>query len=162
MGVMDDTGVPAGLTFMGKSGSDRLLLACASEYEAATKRRIPPRRTPSISPTKRIPFDRDTARIGRGLPAKLHVRIQSGRLEYSVDTELPENKLACRIFINGVLIVQWGADDDWKGSISIHQLFDARKIAVVALYTGSQGRVGADVAVLDAPPLSGLGNLLMQ
>ncbi|MBT1161516.1 amidase [Bifidobacterium sp. SO1] len=152
MGVMDDTGVPAGLTFMGPAGSDRLLLACALEYEQASRRRVAPRRTPPIESLGRIAFDQDSsAPAGRTFAARLDAGIRDGLLRYTVTAADPDDRVACRIFVNGLMIEQWDGTQAWDGSISLARVFDARKIAVVALFTGRGRTVGADIAVFDNP-----------
>ncbi|MCB0867838.1 MAG: amidase [Solirubrobacterales bacterium] len=42
MGLMNDTGMPVGLTFAGRAWSDNDLLAAASAFEAIRPRRVPP------------------------------------------------------------------------------------------------------------------------
>jgi amidase len=46
MGMMEDIGMPAGLTFAGRAYSDNALLAFASAFEATGTYRAPPMRTP--------------------------------------------------------------------------------------------------------------------
>lgn len=151
MGVMDDTGVPAGLTFMGPSGSDRLLLACALSYEQSNKHRVAPQRTPNIAPLTRIAFDNAPVAVGRTYMARLDASITSGRICYTVVPDDPQNRVSCRIFINGFMVDEWDDTQAWNGSISLARVFDARKIAVIALYTGRGRTIGADIAVFDNP-----------
>lgn len=47
MGVMEDTGMPAGLTFAGRGWDDTALLQLASAFEATSDYRKPPSRVPS-------------------------------------------------------------------------------------------------------------------
>ena len=148
MGIMSDTGVPAGLTFMGPSGSDRTLLACAYEYEQARGPRVAPRRTPSIAPAFRIAFPSDAPTHGGVFPVKLHASVTGRILRFGVASERSDDRFACRVFINGVLMREWGRDDEWEGEISVARFFDARKVGIVALATGTNGGVGADVAVM--------------
>ncbi|MGL4279121.1 MAG: amidase [Albidovulum sp.] len=49
MGIMADTGMPAGLTFAGRGWDDAALLALATAFEATGDYRIPPPRTPEIA-----------------------------------------------------------------------------------------------------------------
>jgi amidase len=155
MGVMDDTGVPAGLTFMGPSGSDRLLLAAAYQYEQSTRRRLAPGRTPAIEDLNRIPLeDTDSGRRGGTFPAKLHVDIDHGSLRYRVQAERPDERFSCRIFVNGLLIEQWDGTQPWEGSMSLAQLFDADVVAVVALFSGIGGGIGADVSASPMPRIA--------
>jgi amidase len=156
MGLMDDTGVPAGLTFMAPSGSDRLLLACAYAYEQSGHRRTAPARTPPIQKLARIDMDYGAAGAGASGPAMqaaLEVEVGNGAVAYSVHAAQPEHRCACRIFINGMLVDEWSRDEPWTGEISLASIFDARRIAVVALYSGSGGSIGADVKVRDMPRL---------
>ena len=162
MGVMDDTGVPAGLTFIGPSGSDRLLLACAYEYEQSTRRRIAPRRTPPLEQLPRIRIDASAdGVIGRTFRATLHVQADRHTVAYTVELEEPDQRVACRVFINGLLMEEWDAGDTWSGSVSTARFFDARLIGIVVLVTGSRGRIGADVAVCRRPDFAGLHNSLI-
>lgn len=152
MGVMDDTGVPAGLTFIGASGSDRMLLAGAYAYERSTDRRIQPRRTPEIERLKRIAFDHSGSEpIGRSFTGLLTASINHGRIFYQVRTSQPQRKFACRIFVNGLLVDEWNADEAWEGSLALARVFDARVVAVVALFTGKGGTVGGDIDVQTMP-----------
>ena len=51
MGLMDDIGMPIGLTFAGRSHDDNRLLALATAFEATGtpgSRRTPPPRTPRL------------------------------------------------------------------------------------------------------------------
>ncbi|MCI1217386.1 amidase [Bifidobacterium crudilactis] len=157
MGLMDDTGVPAGLTFMGPSGSDRLLLACAYAYEQSGLRRAAPQRTPPIERLARIEMDHDGAAgavaPGTAMQAELEVEVRDGVIAYGVHAAQPDKRYACRIFVNGLLINEWSRDDPWAGELSLAAVFDARCIAVVALYSGSGGTIGADVKVRDMPRL---------
>ena len=153
MGVMDDTGVPAGLTFAGPSGSDALLLAAAWEYEQATHYRVPPQRTPSIAPSTRIAFDSSNGvtRCAGAFAATLHASIESDSIRFAVMPQRPEERYACRVFVNGVLVAEWGPNDDWSGGVSTARFFDARKLGVIAEFTGCGGTIGADMAVFDQP-----------
>ncbi|MCU1437992.1 MAG: amidase [Naasia sp.] len=49
MGVMDDTGMPVGLTFAGRAYSDNDLLRYADAFESSTTRRRAPGRTPELA-----------------------------------------------------------------------------------------------------------------
>jgi len=49
MGLMEDTGMPAGLTFAGKAWDDSNLLRYAAAFEATGTYREPPSRTPELS-----------------------------------------------------------------------------------------------------------------
>ncbi|WP_127472965.1 amidase [Microbacterium sulfonylureivorans] len=49
MGVMDDIGMPVGLTFAGRAYSDTALLSIAAAFEATGTRRTPPPRTPRLA-----------------------------------------------------------------------------------------------------------------
>ena len=50
MGIMDDTGMPAGLTFAGRGWDDSALLQLACAFEATGRYRQPPPRTPDLPP----------------------------------------------------------------------------------------------------------------
>lgn len=167
MGVMSDTGIPAGLTFMGPSGSDQLLLSCAYEFEQATSLRVSPRRTPPLPTSGRIPLNDGLAQphveqVDAGaLHATLEVTIGNGSIDYGVRMLDPDRRYSCRIFINGVLMHDWSRDDSWHGSLSLAAVFDARKIAVIALYSSLDRSLGADIRVCNNPvPSHGEGSLL--
>jgi amidase len=49
MGVLDDIGMPVGLTFAGRAYDDSALLRYAAAFEATGSRRVPPPRTPPLS-----------------------------------------------------------------------------------------------------------------
>jgi len=49
MGIMSDTGMPAGLTFAGRAWDDKALLRLAAAFEATGDFRSPPPRTPEIT-----------------------------------------------------------------------------------------------------------------
>ena len=50
MGIMDDIGMPAGLTFAGRGWDDAALLQLACAFEATGRYRQPPPRTPDLPP----------------------------------------------------------------------------------------------------------------
>lgn len=50
MGIMSDTGMPAGLTFAGRAYDDNALLALAAAFEQTGHYRLPPARTPALPP----------------------------------------------------------------------------------------------------------------
>jgi amidase len=50
MGIMEDIGMPAGLTFAGRAYDDSSLLRLAAAFEATGSRRQIPQRTPALSP----------------------------------------------------------------------------------------------------------------
>ncbi|MFT8705359.1 MAG: amidase [Bifidobacterium sp.] len=167
MGVMSDTGMPAGLTFIGPSGSDQLLLACAYEFEQSTSLRVPPKRTPPLPDHGRIPLNGSFAQSQPGqsdggpLDATLDVTIEHGSIDYDVRMSNPDQRYSCRIFINGVLVQEWSRDDSWHGTLSLASVFDARKVAVIALFSSLDRSLGADIRVCDNPvPTHGEGSLL--
>mgnify|MGYP001178314198 FL=1 len=55
MGVMADTGMPAGLTFAGRGWDDAALLALGAAFEALGRFRTPPPRTPDLGPVPVMP-----------------------------------------------------------------------------------------------------------
>ncbi|MBI2256655.1 MAG: amidase [Proteobacteria bacterium] len=56
MGIMEDTGMPVGLTFAGKAYSDTSLLSFAYAFEQSGKRRSAPPRTPAL-PTDTVAIE---------------------------------------------------------------------------------------------------------
>jgi amidase len=48
MGQMSDTGMPMGLTFLGRAYDDMTLLMIGTAFEALGNRRTPPPRTPDL------------------------------------------------------------------------------------------------------------------
>lgn len=70
MGIMDDTGMPAGLTFAGRGWDDSALLQLACAFEATGRYRHPPPRTPDLPP---LPVAKgDTVTPSPRLTATLH------------------------------------------------------------------------------------------
>jgi amidase len=70
MGIMADTGMPAGLTFAGRGWDDSALLQLAVAFEATGRYRHPPPRTPDLPP---LPVARcDTVTPSPRLSATLH------------------------------------------------------------------------------------------
>ncbi len=61
MGIMADTGMPAGLTFAGRGGDDVALLALATAFEATGQYRVPPPRTPDLGRIPQTPIPAETA-----------------------------------------------------------------------------------------------------
>ena len=57
MGMMEDTGMPAGLTFAGRGWDDVALLALAAAFEAAHPQRHAPPRTPALQRAADAPCD---------------------------------------------------------------------------------------------------------
>jgi amidase len=82
------------------------------------------------------------------------VDIDHGSLRYRVQAERPDERFSCRIFVNGLLIEQWDGTQPWEGSMSLAQLFDADMVAVVALFSGSGGGIGADVNASPRPKIA--------
>lgn len=68
LGVMAGKGMPAGLTFAGRSGGDAALLALAAAFEATASRRIPPPRAPECGNPPPTP-----AATGRAPEPVLHL-----------------------------------------------------------------------------------------
>lgn len=56
MGIMDDTGMPAALTFAGRGWDDNALLQIACAFEATGRYRQPPQRLPAESTADRAPL----------------------------------------------------------------------------------------------------------
>lgn len=80
MGVMDDTGMPAGLTLAGRARDDAALLQLALAFEATGSRRGAPPRTPPLDPPPAV------APSGDGPPPVLNVaaREAGGMLHLAV------------------------------------------------------------------------------
>lgn len=55
MGIMPDTGMPAGLTFAGRAWDDAALLALAARFEALGSFRAAPSRVPDLRPVTQMP-----------------------------------------------------------------------------------------------------------
>lgn len=77
MGIMDDTGMPAGLTFAGRGWDDNTLLQLACAFEATGRHRHPPTRTPDLPP---LPVAR-----GRAETPAPHLTATSARLDDRTD-----------------------------------------------------------------------------
>ncbi len=85
MGLMDDTGMPAGLTFAGRGWDDALLLTLAAAFEALGNRRSPPPRTPGLDQPPAVP-------VQPGAVPRLRVSARAagaGATELTVDTDAP-------------------------------------------------------------------------
>lgn len=95
MGIMDDTGMPAGLTFAGRCWDDTALLQLACAFEATGDYRQPPPRTPdlpglpstkgaSAGPSPRLIATRELLANGLDL-VKLHWQAAAPLIHLSVD-----------------------------------------------------------------------------
>lgn len=85
MGLMDDTGMPAGLTFAGRGWDDAALLALATAFEALGPFRTSPARTPDLGPLQPLGGGADTTAPRLQVTAQdaadgnLHLDIQADR-----------------------------------------------------------------------------------
>lgn len=164
MGVMPDTGMPAGLTFAGPAGSDRLLLACALGFERAAgsnRAELAPPRAPSTVAGSRIPLDPSGDRqVGRRLDCRVVAELAGDVLKVRVACPAPEQRFACRLFVNGFLIEEWDAAQHWDCEVPALQFLGCRKLGVVALCSGRGRSVGASWAVIDVPSPALEGSLI--
>ena len=86
MGIMEDTGIPVGLTFAGRAYSDVDLLRAAFDYEQATDRREPPPNAPALAEPVFGPGQREGHDVG-ALPPSVTIS-GHGRLTRSGDVHL--------------------------------------------------------------------------
>lgn len=86
MGVMDNTGMPAGLTFAGRGWDDAALLALAAAFESLGAFRQSPPRTPDLGPL-------EGGAVAKDSPSpRLQVTVQGaadGRLQIDVKADQP-------------------------------------------------------------------------
>ncbi len=61
MGLLDDIGMPVGLTFAGRAYDDNALLGLAAAFEATGHRRVAPPRTPRLTPASGAPQKGDAS-----------------------------------------------------------------------------------------------------
>jgi hypothetical protein len=92
MGVMEDIGMPVNLTFAGKAYDDCNLLSFAYVYEQASRKRSPPRLTPSIdSDVISLKVNIESRRVQRRLPRGATDSL--GRAHKQDSTPRPKPKL---------------------------------------------------------------------
>ena len=105
MGLMVDTRMPVGLSFLGAAYDDSRLLQFAGAYEAATRVRVSPPRTPALD---------DSADAGPRVsasPSAIELRAEPARVVVTPDgtraitipvwVTSPAGGLSVRIFVNG-------------------------------------------------------------
>jgi amidase len=106
MGVLDDIGMPSGLTFAGRAWQDLALLSMAWEYDNSGRRRTAPPRTPELPVTTQAIAR--TAPAGEGAPelkldaTLLHSR-PDARLGLTISGELTRpGATEVSLMVNGV------------------------------------------------------------
>ncbi|HTU16073.1 MAG TPA: amidase [Solirubrobacterales bacterium] len=107
MGLMEDIGMPVGLTFAGRAYDDSALLSYAREFERAGPHRVPPPRTPALgSPGPSQVVTVDGAGSGSPLALEIEASLEPGRdegpvhLNVTVRAEGPE-PIEITVFADG-------------------------------------------------------------
>jgi len=97
MGVMEDTGMPAGLTFAGRGWEDNALLQIACAFEATGHYRQPPSRVPDETLAGSVPLPKDQ-RPAPGLSVTVE-DLADGRQRVTV--HLQSHAALTRLRVNG-------------------------------------------------------------
>lgn len=99
MGIMEDTGMPVGLTFAGKGYDDNNLLRYAYAFEQSGQRRKAPPRTPGL-PTDTIPAVSSQQHKGSAPSLSLKADLDTDTGEIVIEGETDAAEL--QLFIDGV------------------------------------------------------------
>ncbi|RDW74203.1 hypothetical protein BP5796_07645 [Coleophoma crateriformis] len=118
MGVMEDTGMPVGLTFAGAAYTDRTLLSYAYDYEMVSQKRVEPEFAPPLShesiTISKMTSDLEHKSQSGDISVLPEIRVsaegilkRSGDAQVQVDVSLgqcqfPLSDLVLRIYIDGV------------------------------------------------------------
>ena len=123
MGLMEDTRMPVGLSFLGAAYDDSRLLQFAGAYETATRLRVPPPRTPALDDAA------DTGPRDATSPAAIELRTEPVRVIDEPDgsrvitvsglATSPAGSLAVRVYVNGTEADVSRAGDDFSARIRL-------------------------------------------
>ena len=123
MGLMEDTRMPVGLSFLGAAYDDSRLLQFAGAYETATRLRVPPPRTPSLDDSA------DTGPRDATSPAAIELRTEPVRvidepdgsrvITVSAWANSPAGSLAVRVYLNGTEADVSRAGDEFSARIRL-------------------------------------------
>jgi len=126
MGLMKDTRMPVGLSFLGAAYDDSRLLQFAGAYEAATRLRVPPPRTPALDDSS---DSADTGPRDAASPIAIELRTESVRVSDEPDgsrvitvsalATSPAGSLAVRVFLNGTEADVSKAGDEFSARIRL-------------------------------------------
>ena len=114
MGLMEDTRMPVGLSFLGAAYDDSRLLQFAGAYETATRLRVSPPRTPALNDSTDSADSADRDNTGPGIvasPVAIELRTESAQVSAEPDgsrvvtvtawATSPAGSVAVRVFLNG-------------------------------------------------------------
>lgn len=111
MGLMDDTRMPVGLSFLAAAYDDSRLLQLAGAYEAATRLRVAPPRTPALPDSAGSADSADAGPRISLAPSTIELRTEPTRVVVEPDDSRvitvagratsAEETLAVRVFVNG-------------------------------------------------------------
>lgn len=123
MGLMEDTRMPVGLSFLGAAYDDSRLLQFAGAYETATRLRVPPPRTPELDDSA------DTGQRDATSPVAIELRTEPVRvidepdgsrvITVSAWATSPAGSLAVRVYLNGTEADVSRAGDDFSSCIRL-------------------------------------------
>ena len=123
MGLMEDTRMPVGLSFLGAAYDDSRLLQFAGAYETATRLRVPPPRSPALDDAA------DTGPRDATSPAAIELRTEPVRVIDEPDgsrvitvsglATSPAGSLAVRVYVNGTEANVSRAGDDFSARIRL-------------------------------------------
>ena len=123
MGLMKDTRMPVGLSFLGAAYDDSRLLQFAGAYETATRLRVQPPRTPALDDSA------DTGPRDATSPVAIELRTEPVRvidepdgsrmITVSAWAPSPAGSLAVRVYLNGTEADVSRAGDDFTSCIRL-------------------------------------------
>ena len=123
MGLMEDTRMPVGLSFLGAAYDDSRLLQFAGAYETATRLRVPPPRTPALDDSA------DAGPRDASSPVAIELRTEpvsvidepdgSRVITVSARATSPAGSLAVRVFLNGTEADVSRAGDEFSARIRL-------------------------------------------
>ena len=123
MGLMEDTRMPVGLSFLGAAYDDSRLLQFAGAYETATRLRVPPPRTPGLDDSA------DTGPRDTTSPAAIELRTEPVRvidepdgsrvITVSAWANSSAGSLAVRVYLNGTEADVSRAGDEFSARIRL-------------------------------------------
>ncbi|MES2094949.1 MAG: amidase [Actinomycetota bacterium] len=123
MGLMADTRMPVGLSFLGAAYDDSRLLQFASAFEAATRLRVSPPRTPRLDESAdskpRLSMSPSVIEL-RMEPVRVDAETDGSRMAtVTVRATSPRGGLAVRVFANGTEADVSGTGDEFSAIIRL-------------------------------------------
>ena len=123
MGLMEDTRMPVGLSFLGAAYDDSRLLQFAGAYETATRLRVPPPRTPALDDSANTGPRNSTSPVAielRTAPTRVIDEPDGSRvIAVSALATSPAGSLAVRVFLNGTEADVSKAGDEFSARIRL-------------------------------------------